>query len=153
MIVGQGPIALVVGADRSCMDIFTLLYPFFPLSPAVWETARYRLKYCLKRPLNPKQQGSQFPIPGSRFPIPGFWFLIPGSRSPIPGSRFPVPDSWSRLLIVGSWFPVFSLWLPIPGSRFLVPGSRFLVPGSRFSVKQVQNEDPLEARNKAKKRK
>ena len=35
--VGQGPAA-----------------PFFPLSPSLWETARYRLKYCLKGPLNPK---------------------------------------------------------------------------------------------------
>ena len=26
-----------------------------PLSPSLWETARYRLKYCLKGPLNPKQ--------------------------------------------------------------------------------------------------
>ena len=26
----------------------------FPLSPSLWETARYRLKYCLKGPLNPK---------------------------------------------------------------------------------------------------
>ena len=25
-----------------------------PLSPSLWETARYRLKYCLKGPLNPK---------------------------------------------------------------------------------------------------
>ena len=24
------------------------------LSPSLWETARYRLKYCLKGPLNPK---------------------------------------------------------------------------------------------------
>ena len=37
------------------MDIFILLYPFSPLSPSLWETARYRLKYCLKGPLNPKQ--------------------------------------------------------------------------------------------------
>ena len=25
------------------------------LSPSLWETARYRLKYCLKGPLSPKQ--------------------------------------------------------------------------------------------------
>ena len=25
------------------------------LSPSLWKTARYRLKYCLKGPLNPKQ--------------------------------------------------------------------------------------------------
>ena len=53
--VGQGPTALTVGAGGGCLDIFTLLYPFSPLSPSLWETARYRLKYCLKGPLNPKQ--------------------------------------------------------------------------------------------------
>ena len=52
--VGQGPTALAVGAGGGCMDIFTLIYPFFPLSPSLWEMARYRLKYCLKGPLNPK---------------------------------------------------------------------------------------------------
>ena len=39
-----------------CLDIFTLLYPFFPLSPSLWETARYRLKYYLKGPLNQNNQ-------------------------------------------------------------------------------------------------
>ena len=52
--VGQGPTALAVGADGGCLDIFTLIYPFSSLSPSLWETARYRLKYCLKGPLNPK---------------------------------------------------------------------------------------------------
>ena len=56
MSVGQGPIALAVGAGGGCLDIFTLLYPFSPLSPSLWETARYRLKYCLKGPLNPNNQ-------------------------------------------------------------------------------------------------
>ena len=50
--VGQGPTAFAVGAG--CLDIFTLIYPFPPLSPSLWETARFRLKYCLKGPLNPK---------------------------------------------------------------------------------------------------
>ena len=54
--VGQGPIALAVGGGG--LDIFTLIYPFSsilsPLSPSLWETARYRLKYCLKGLLNPK---------------------------------------------------------------------------------------------------
>ena len=59
--VGQGPTALVVGAGGGCLDIFTLIYPFSPLSPSLWETARYRLKYCLKRPLNPKQPTNQSP--------------------------------------------------------------------------------------------
>ena len=38
-----------------CLDIFILTYHFSPLSPSLWEMARYRLKYCLKGPLNPKQ--------------------------------------------------------------------------------------------------
>ena len=59
MIVGQGPIALAVGAGGGCLDIFTLLYLFSPLPPSLWETARYRLKYCLKGPLNPKQPTNQ----------------------------------------------------------------------------------------------
>ena len=32
------------------------------LSPSLWETARYRLKYCLKGPLSPKQPASQLVI-------------------------------------------------------------------------------------------
>ena len=55
MTVGQGPTALAIGAGGGCLDIFTFLYPFSPLSPSLWETARYRLKYCLKGPLNSKQ--------------------------------------------------------------------------------------------------
>ena len=57
--VGQGPTALAVDAGGGCLDIFTLIYPFSSLSPSLWETARYRLKYCLKGPLNPKQPTNQ----------------------------------------------------------------------------------------------
>ena len=57
--VGQGPIVLAVGAGGGCLDIFTILYLFSSLSPSLWETARYRLKYCLKGPLNPKQPTNQ----------------------------------------------------------------------------------------------
>ena len=59
MIVGQGPIALAVGARGGCLDIFTLLYPFSLLSPSLWEMTGYRLKYCLKGQLNPKQPTNQ----------------------------------------------------------------------------------------------
>ena len=59
MIVGQGPIALAVGVGGGCLDIFSLIYLFSFLSPSLWETARYRLKYCLKGPLNPKQPTNQ----------------------------------------------------------------------------------------------
>ena len=42
-----------------CLDIFTLVYPFSPLSPSLWDPARYRLKYCLKGLLNPKPTNNQ----------------------------------------------------------------------------------------------
>ena len=58
-MIGQGPTALAVGAGGGCLDIFTLLYRFSPLSPSLWETARYRRQYCLKGPLNPKQPTNQ----------------------------------------------------------------------------------------------
>ena len=58
-IVGQGPIVLVVGAGGGCLDIFSLIYHSSFLSPSLWETARYRLKYCLKGPLSPKQPNNQ----------------------------------------------------------------------------------------------
>ena len=51
--VGQGPTALAVGACGGCLDIFTIIYSFSPLSP------RYRLKYCLKGPFNPKQPANK----------------------------------------------------------------------------------------------
>ena len=60
--VGQGPIALAEGAGGSGLDIFTLIYPFSPLSPSLWEMARYRLKYCLKGPLNPNQPTNQISL-------------------------------------------------------------------------------------------
>ena len=57
--VGQGLTALTVGAGGGCLDIFTLIYPFSSLTSSLWETARYRLKYCLKGPLNPTQPTKQ----------------------------------------------------------------------------------------------
>ena len=36
MIVGQGPIALAVGAGGDCLDISTFLYPFSHLLPLSW---------------------------------------------------------------------------------------------------------------------
>ena len=33
--VGQGPTAFAVGADGGCLDIFTLIYLFSPLSPSL----------------------------------------------------------------------------------------------------------------------
>ena len=60
LAVGAGPTALAVGAGGGgCLDIFTLIYPFSALSAFLWGTARYRRKYCLKGPLNPKQPTNQ----------------------------------------------------------------------------------------------
>ena len=68
---------LAVGAGGGCLDIFTLLYLFSSLSPSLWETARYRLKYCLKVPLNPKQPTNQ-PIETIFFDMRGY-FEISGA--------------------------------------------------------------------------
>ena len=58
--VGQGPIAFAVGAGGGCLDIFSNLLSLFSLlSPSLWEAARYRLKYCVKGPLNSKQPTNQ----------------------------------------------------------------------------------------------
>ena len=58
--VGQGPTTLAVGAGGWLFGYF--YSPVFSsLSPSLWETARYRLKYCLKGPLNPKQPTNQHP--------------------------------------------------------------------------------------------
>ena len=73
MIVGQGPIALVVGAGWGCLDIFSLICLFCFLSPSLWETARYRLKYCLKGPLNPKQPTNTLDIFSVTPHFLGFW--------------------------------------------------------------------------------
>ena len=54
--LGQGPIALAVGAGGGLFGHF-FLFSFF--SPSLWETARYRLKYCLKGSLNPIQPTNQ----------------------------------------------------------------------------------------------
>ena len=48
-------IALAVGAGWGCLNIFILLYHFSLLFSSRWDTARYRLKYCFKGPLNLKQ--------------------------------------------------------------------------------------------------
>ena len=59
IIVRQGLNALAVGAGGGYLDIFTLVYLYSSLSPSLWETARYRLKYCFKGPLSPKQPTNQ----------------------------------------------------------------------------------------------
>ena len=58
---------LTVGAGGGGLDIFTLIYHFYLLSPSLWETARYRLKYCLKGPLKgPQNNQPTLPSKGGR---------------------------------------------------------------------------------------
>ena len=66
MTVGQGPTVLTVGAGGDCLDIYALLYLSSSLSPSLCEMAQYRLKYCLKGPLNKKTTNQQFEyiVPG-----------------------------------------------------------------------------------------
>ena len=59
IIVGQGPTALAVGAGGGGFVHFFSHLSFSFLSPSVWETARYRLKYCLKGALSPTQPTNQ----------------------------------------------------------------------------------------------
>ena len=48
--------SLAVGAGGGYFGIFFLSSIISLLSPSLWETARYLLKYCLKGPLNPNNQ-------------------------------------------------------------------------------------------------
>ena len=57
--LGKGPTALAVGAGGGCSDIFPLVYHFSLPSPSHQEMAGYRLKYCQKGLLNPKQPTTQ----------------------------------------------------------------------------------------------
>ena len=59
--VGQGPYVLIVDAGGVVWTFFSRL-SFLFLSPSLWETTRYRLKYCLKGPLSSKERK----VPGRR---------------------------------------------------------------------------------------
>ena len=50
--VGQGPTVLVVGAGGIVWTFLLSSFLFSPLSPSLWETARYRLS---QGPLSRKQ--------------------------------------------------------------------------------------------------
>ena len=59
IIVGQGPTALTVGPGGGVWTFFLSSISFLFFSLSLWETARYRLKYCLKGPLSLKQLTNQ----------------------------------------------------------------------------------------------
>ena len=51
--VGQGPTALAVGAGGGCLDIFSLIYPFLPLSPSLGDGPIYT-EILSQRAVKPK---------------------------------------------------------------------------------------------------
>ena len=55
IIVRHGPAALAVCASEGCLEIFLLVY-HFSLSSLSLGDGRYRLRYCLKGPFNPKHE-------------------------------------------------------------------------------------------------
>ena len=59
IIVGQGPITLEIGAGGVVWTFFFLLSIISLCFLPPWETARYKLKYCFKGPLNPNQPTNQ----------------------------------------------------------------------------------------------
>ena len=57
--VGQGPSVPAVGAVGVVWTFFLSSIISLSFSLSLWETSRYRLKYCLKGPLSPKQPTNQ----------------------------------------------------------------------------------------------
>ena len=53
--------------------------PTSPLFPSLWDTARYRLKYYLKGPLNPKQPTNQINTFGHLYSFSYFPTPLPSS--------------------------------------------------------------------------
>ena len=58
--VGQGPTTITVGAGGVVWTFSQSIVPLFFLP--LWEAAGYRLKFCLKRPLSPKQSTNLFQL-------------------------------------------------------------------------------------------
>ena len=80
-----------IGAGGCCVDIFPGCHFYFPC-PVLWETAQYRLKYCLKEPLN------QSKIPKG--------FCQPETSKYTTGSA---EDGWMTWVIVSGVFDSISI--------------------------------------------
>ena len=63
--VGQGPSALAVCAGGGCDEISSFVYHFSSLSPTLWKTALYRLKYMPQRTVRDGAMVlGKLPVPG-----------------------------------------------------------------------------------------
>ena len=91
---------------------FLLSTIFSPLSPSLWEAARYRLKYCRKGPLNPKTTNQILydAVHGVWFTILPSIFMYRLSQSQGSWVRYPVwqhtfvsPSAFSRRTVVSYW--------------------------------------------------
>ena len=88
------------------MDIFILDYPVSPLIPTLWETARYRLKYCLKGPLNSKQPNQPPPplfVPFPQYSKPCF--------APPPPPRRPYSKSFYAYMLNKALYCIYFIVL------------------------------------------
>ena len=74
VIVGQGPIAFAVGAGGGCLDSFTLLFPFSPLSPSLWEIA-----ILSQRATKPKTTNRPTQLAGRDFILSDLFITYPTS--------------------------------------------------------------------------
>ena len=123
IIVEQGPIALAEGAGGGCLDIFTILYLFSPLSLSFWETDQYRLKYYHKGPLNPKQPTNQPTVQNPIFcPVPRnfLFFLKTFSRSAL-SNYGSIMFLWSNPLSGGLFTCFLFLFNQVSISAHLIP--------------------------------
>ena len=60
IIIRQGPTVFAVSAGGNYLDIFlSSIISLSLLSSSLWQAAKYRIKYSLKRPFKPKQQTNQ----------------------------------------------------------------------------------------------
>lgn len=83
-MVGQGPPIPAVGAGWVCVCgggcslnvLFSLAYHISSCFPFLWDTAQYRLKICLKEPLNPKQPTNSLSCSRSVFVFVSFINLL-----------------------------------------------------------------------------
>ena len=116
IIVWQGPTALAVGVDRVFGQFFSRLSFFSLLSPSLWETSLYRLKYRVK---GPKQTTCQFPLRNCH--------LL--ERITTQGSKrevIKVLCLWKTMAEKYGSVPKYRMWLPVWLKHFLFQKTIFM---------------------------
>ena len=106
--VGQGPTALAVGAG-GVVWTFLLSSILSLLFLRLWETARYRLKYCLKGLLNRKQPTNQCPDTRLQMQVYSNNLVTKSSLEQSVCRNHGVEELTTRHFICSNWF-VLSLF-------------------------------------------